>query len=385
VEAERRELRRSRRGRSSSAGLDTLTWEQAGPIVSELLRRGGFRGRRVNAALPRSMQMIKTLRLPTEAKDEVPQLIAKEANNAFGVDVTSGEFIVHFLSGDRLRRTDDQQQEGLLAIAKRTDVDAFVTSLHDWGAIVDAVDFAPVALFRGISRFGRRVRDQDDVHVLVDIGRMQTQVMIGRGSSISFHKSIGIGGETLNAAVARKLGLTTGEATLVRRRLNQQARLALAEAPRDADPVEVLERLEDDPVHHGINVVTRAVVEDLARELSLCLRYYSVTFRSRPPELFHLCGGVAEDPVLCMRLKMASAVPMHVHDPLADVVLQDDRTGLHQPGQWSLATGLAMRKAPQGLATSRGVTRDRQQAADQEAGNVTSPAVTRLTQESAHV
>ena len=380
IAAQRRELRQQRRPSTvkEEPGSEINNWQKAGPIVAELLRRGGFCGRRVVAALPRSMQMIKTLRLPTNSSEEMPALIAAEARHAFGVDLADGNYVVHFLPGEPLRRANDQQQEGLLAIARKADLNAFVTCLHEWGALVDAVDFAPIALYRGMSRYGRRERDRDDVHVLVDVGRMQTQVVIGRGSNISFHKNIAIGGQTLNAAVARKLGLTLGEATVLRRRLAQQARLAAADLFPHAeghtlpDETKIAEqaatlfrRLEEDPVHRSVNVVTRTVVEDLAREISLCLRYYSVTFRSRPPEMLNLCGGVAEDPVLCARLRLSSSEPIRVHDPLADVAIEHDRTDLHQPGQWSLATGLALRDAPFGIANLAGMTRKAQQAADE--------------------
>jgi hypothetical protein len=43
---------------------------------------------------------------------------------------------------------------------------------------------------------------------------------------------------------------------------------------------------------------TRSTMEELGREIGLCLRYYSVTFRGQRPNKLRLLGGEAADPML---------------------------------------------------------------------------------------
>ena len=96
--------------------------------------------------------------------------------------------------------------------AKDADVNDFLEQLHRCGVIVESLDFEPCALYRGIERFIRRREDEQEVHVLVDIGARRSQVVIGKGREISFFKPIDIGGQNLTDAVVRKLGITIDEA-----------------------------------------------------------------------------------------------------------------------------------------------------------------------------
>ena len=368
--AERRELHQN----YSQARGDHVTaarqWESSGPIVAELLKRGRFEGRRVCAVLPRPMQMIKTLRLQSSRPQEMPRLIAEEASTGFGIDLASGDFIVHFLPGDVLRRGSDQFTEGLLLIARRSDVDRYVATLHEWGAEVVSVDFSAVSLYRGLGRFGRRQRDEDEVHVVVDVGRSQSQVLIGRGRRLSFNKSIGIGGETFSAAVAKKLGVSLSDADLLRRRLARQLRAKLDAFQSTPSPREVLEALIDDPVHRSVQAVTRSVVEDLARELSLCLRYYSVTFRGQPPSSLNLCGGIAEDPAFRAWLDLALPVEVKAHAPITELMpaletpAESAIKHFDRPTEWATALGAALQQAPSGLSSQHGRSRRVQEEAD---------------------
>lgn len=354
--AARRDLRGHRR--RSEAADQAAQLEPAIEAVGDLLRRGGFEGRRVVAMVPRSIPQFRTLRLNVTEPGELPRLLAREAQSALGLDVTSGKYIVHFLPGDMLRRGADTHQEGLLVVVRRRDIEHFLVLLHDCGAEVAALDLEPLTLYRSVQRFSRRRRDTQDVQVLVDLGTHSTQVVIGRAGRIGFHKSISIGTETLHAAVARKLGLSLPETSVLSRKLEQQVR----EAHRSGD----MRSLEDDPLHRAAFTASRATMEDLARELSLCLRYYCITFRCKRPERVLLCGTPAEDPRLCDALASGLPIPVEPRRPLLDVVVPRALapTMNQFSEEWTTALGLALRFMPAGLAGKAGLSRTAQAVAD---------------------
>ena len=100
-----------------------------------------------------------------------------------------------------------RSQEVIVLAVKNEDIDTYLCELHNSGATIESLEFQPAAIYRSVERFIRRRDDEQEVHVLVDVGPRRTQVMIGRGREISFYKAIDIGGHHFHENVARKLGI----------------------------------------------------------------------------------------------------------------------------------------------------------------------------------
>ena len=334
---------------NSGAGLAAEVCD----AVRDLMGRGGFRGRRVVIAVPPHLMQFRTLRLPAVGGEvgDLPQTLAREARNALGVDLTQGEHLTHFLPGDPLRRGGETHREGLLVVVRRGDVDALVSAYDECGTVVAGVDLRPMSLYRGVQRFIRRRRDADDVHVLAHFGPRSTQVVIGRGGKMSFLKGISVGTDQLHAAVARKLGLDAADAANLCRRMV------------DSQPTDTAER---DPVRRAVSLAMRPILEELARELALCLRYYCVTFQCKRPERVLLCGAQAEDARVVAALSTAMPVPVEARRPLEDLEIDDSFGTTFGAGaeEWDVALGLALRHAPDSLAGRAGLSRSAQAAAD---------------------
>jgi type IV pilus assembly protein PilM len=297
------------------------------PLLRRMLRRGHFRGRRVVAMLPRHIVQVKNLRLPPMPAGELESAVRLESPSLFGCDADQAR--LHYLPTGEVRQGSETRQE-LIAVAARTqEVDEYVQQLHHCGLIVESIDFEPCALFRGIERFIRRKEDQSEVQVLVDIGASRSCVVIARGRDITFYKSIDIGGKQFNEAVAAKLGISMEETSALRRRL--------AEAPQTP--------LRSDPVLQAVYDAVRGPVEELGREISLCLRYYSVTFRGQRPGRMRLMGGEACDVRLQKLLSGSVAIPVETGRPLYSINTSrmdpSERRGTMS--QWAIALGLSLR------------------------------------------
>jgi type IV pilus assembly protein PilM len=166
--------------------------------------------------------------------------------------------------------------------------------------------------------------------------------MIGKGRDISFFKAIEIGGADMNSAVSRKLDVRYDEARALRRRLWEQD-----------------DGGRPDTVRLAVLDATRSVMENLAREISLCLRYHSVTFRGQRPLRVRAGGGEGGDPQLLGILHSVLAIPVDAARPLFNVESDSMRNfeRRNPSGEWSVSMGLALRRSPGRFAPLDGTPR----------------------------
>jgi type IV pilus assembly protein PilM len=315
-------------------------------MIRKMLRQGGFVGRDVVTSLPREIVHVKNLRLPTIPPHELAAAVEFEARNIFAFDTDKAH--VDYCVAGEVRQGSEVRQELIVLAAQDGDVNDFLEQLHRSGATVLSLDVEPFALYRTVERFIRRREDEGDVHVLVDVGARRSQVVIGRGREISFLKTIEIGSRHMLEAVSAKLGITIDEARALRRRL------------AEAGPVDPADAAKSDPVRQAVFDASRSIMEDLGREISLCLRYFSVTFRGQRPEKVRLVGGEAADPQLHAVLNTALPIPVETSRPLFSVdtsrMKPSDRRGMMC--EWTLALGLGLRFATGTFGPRDGKPRD---------------------------
>ena len=311
-------------------------------LVGRMLRQSNFAGRSVAAALPRGVVHVKTLRLPPMPPTELKSAVDLEAAELFPFDPAEAE--VRHLPAGEVRQGGEPWQEVIVLAAKRSDIDRHLEALHRAGVAVASLDFEPIALYRAAERFIRRRQDEAAVHVLVEVGQRRTQVVIGRGREVGFVRAVETGGRHFDEAVAHKLGISETEASDLRRRMSAGADVA--------DPTGRRSAANRDPVRRAVLDATRGVMEGLARELAMCLRYYSVTFRGQRPAKVSLVGGEGGNDWLRSILAATLSIPVESGRPLANVNLdrmkQTDRRGAL--GEWTVALGLALRRLTGPLA-----------------------------------
>jgi type IV pilus assembly protein PilM len=311
----------------------------AAETIRRMFAQQPFVGRNVIAALPREIVHVKNMRLNLVPEHELEAAVRLEAKMVFPFDLSQAT--MQFLPAGQVRQGSETRQEVIVLAALNTDVDDYLEQLNKIGVTVNSLDTEITGLFRSFERFIRREHDCQTVQMLVDIGARQTQVIIAKGRDISFYKPVNIGGLHLLDAVSRKLGITIDEAKALRERL--------------------LESGDDrrDPVRQAVFDATRNVAEELGREMAMCLRYYSVTFRGRGPARLRIVGGEASDPQLHAIFKSILSIPVESAQPLFSVdtskMRSIDRTG--RMSQWALAMGLCLRNVPHYFAPLDGLPR----------------------------
>lgn len=358
----------------------------------DLLAQGGFKGRRAVLALPAAQMYIQHLRIPKMDDEGMKKALPWEARGKLPIDPTHA-LLRHVVAGE-IYQDSEPKNEVILMAAARDLVNSLLASSAKAKLDVIGMNVEPMALVDCFNHIYRRKSDQQAVNCYVDIGFKSSRAIIAEGDKILFARTIPIGGEHFNRAVAQALGIGTEEAKLLRIKLCQvqpsmdehrarqeiragepepaaeesfallNASLAASEkvkqsaAPDEggvataiAMPVikKVKGKLPTDPAEQ-IVLVEEALHEPLVKlveELGLCRRYHEATFQNKPVEKLIFVGGEAKQRRLCQHIARDMSLAAQVGDPLV-------RMG--RISEVGIESGIDRRQAQPGWATAIGLS-----------------------------
>ena len=312
---------------ATSADCDPREREKA--VVAALQRAAG---RRPVPGTKRRLRVARSIRSgsrrcgwPEAETDEADKILRREAAERFDLD-PARDAIDYLLAGS-VRQGDEVKNEYILFAVDNETVDAHIRLLEEAGLTPTAIDAPPCALFRTFERTMRRQEDRERTIIFIDVGYRYTTVVFGRGGEICFVKQIAIGMAQFNDEVASALGIAAPEAESFRLRLQREDSLDAATRRHVVD---------------ALNVTS----EQLAGEISLCLRYYTVTFRGKRVERAVVAGGGAYEQVLRDVLRRHLSVEVEVAEPLRGFEVRSDRIdngGANGFADLALAVGLSLK------------------------------------------
>ena len=314
--------------------------------IKELLARGSFSGKDVVSCLPNDGLKITSLRVSGEQSEDIEKILMKEASHRFGLDPETDT--INYLVAGEVQQGAEVKNELILFAADNETIKSHIEMLEDMQLRPAAIDTVPCALFRSFGRSLRREEDRDRTVVFVDVGSRFTTVVFGRKEQICFVKQISVGGDNFDRQIASKLGISIDQARILRRKLRSE-RLS-----NSSDTESVTQMTESAPEQVGLDASTRqvmvdaisSVAEELAKEISLCFRYYTVTFRGKRGERAVFSGGEAYEQILLNVLKRQLSVEIEVAQPMrgfnmVNVNFDSDKRGLLC--EWAVAVGLALK------------------------------------------
>lgn len=291
--------------------------------IKEALSQNNFVGRSVVVGLPADAVEYKNLRVPAVSTEQLPTVIEQEASQRhyFEPSVQQWRYLV---AGD-VEQGDERRKEVLLVAADCNVIEQYLKILDDNHLEPAAMTVSAEALARCFDEGAQETQDNhvrsNTARVIVDMGASGARVLILSGQRIAFLKTIQIGGRRLDEEAARQLNVSQAEARRMRH--------------GGETPGAVIDAIRD-------------LAQDAARELQLCLRYYSVTFRGRKPESVQFVGGESRDASLATLLSQGAGVMVQPVSPLARIDLsrltdkQIKASMTAAPGAWAVAAGLSM-------------------------------------------
>jgi len=307
------------------------------PRMVETIRRrletGDFVGRECFMTFPDHWLNARSVRLPVMPEEETDAALALEASDRLGFsEEHPGE--VSWVHAGRVRQGDEIREEIILLGADRDPLTVLVDAVSESGLRPQAVEPSFLSTARTYSQRHRREDDQTIVRVGLDLGRKNTGVIVLRGSSVAFYKPLRISGEDLTKAVSERLEIPIDAAADLRRQRIE------ATAKNDGEFDESVSRTVFDAV--------RPLLDELAKETALCLRYFTVAFTGdRPTEVF-TTGDEASEPMLAEILGETLRLNHRVGDPFFNMnILPGVRLGGGcRRSEWSAAVGLSLRGLP---------------------------------------
>jgi type IV pilus assembly protein PilM len=291
----------------------------------ELIERGlserKFVGRKVVLCLTDKQLVLQNVRVPKSEGAELDRHVAQEAAGRVPFGVEEAE--IRYVEAAEVRQGDAVLKEVIVFACHRPVLEKSLDIISKSRLQPLAVDVEPAALVRSYAAQFRRQDDERGRALVVHIGHHRTAAVITQGDEMLFVKYIDIGGSHFDQAVARHLRMEPPEATALRRHSGD----------RRAE-------LQDPEVVRSVNEAIRSVVERLASELSMCVRYHSVTFRGQPLARVVVGGGEAT-PQLAESLGKNLNLKCELSDPFRAFSLPRD---MGRRGLWDVAAGLALRE-----------------------------------------
>ncbi len=291
----------------------------AAQTLKQALETHGFRGRRAVICLGARELFVQNVRV-TRGEEPLGVQVRQEAGGRLPFDLAEAE--MRYLEAGDVRQGERTKREVIVMACRRAALDRSLAVIEQAGLRPVAVDAEPLSLIRCYHHVFRREEDRQAGMLLVHLGASNTAVVISQGDRVLFIKYIEVGGRHFDESVARLLKLKPADAALLRRNNGE----------RRSDR-------QDQEIARTVNDAIRPALDRLINEISLCLRYYSVTFRGHAISRLVLGGGEAS-PYLCEAFGHRLDLPAELGEPLrgCDVQLLPGR-----PPQWDVAAGLALR------------------------------------------
>jgi type IV pilus assembly protein PilM len=191
----------------------------------------------------------------------------------------------------------EEKPRVLLVVAYRDLVDGFLEACQIAEITLVGIDLEAFALLRALGAPPDAGEARTAAHVAVSIGHHRSTVAVSNGRICEFTRVVDWGGDTLDVAIARTLGITPQEAAPLKHSLS-----LIRRADSSAEEQAVVDA-----------VVTE--VHSFTRDLVSSLHYY----QSQPGALeiadIALTGGTAHLPGLADELQRLIGVDVHVADP----------------------------------------------------------------------
>ncbi len=298
------------------------------------LKSQRFKGRLAVTAVPNQVIQFKSFRIPKMPPEEIASAVLFEAEERFAFESEDAEY--RYLDSGHIRQGQETRHEiiamGCTGEALRNHMEIFKKT----GLVCTATDVAPCAVVRCLEDDVPASDAQGQARMYADIGTQATRIITTLDGRIIFIKCIAVGGLALNELTAKGLNLSLAEATQLRREI-------LMSTPEPEDDTATHTGRE---VLEAANAAIRPGVEQLGKEISLCLRYYAVTFRGVRPSHLICVGGQSYDRQLLQSISEISGVQAVQGAPLKRIedgkifTEAQRRSGLLE---WATAAGLALR------------------------------------------
>lgn len=162
-----------------------------------------------NIALPEEQAYLANMRIPRVAMSEVHDAIGIHLEDHVPISSSDAMFDV-VVVGENLGKTKDTM-DVVVSVLPRTVVEEYLEIFSDTGITPKAFEFESQAMARAIIP-----RGDNGTFLVIDIGKMVTDIFVTANGVVQFSASLDIGGHYLTQAVEKKMKVSYEEAELLK-------------------------------------------------------------------------------------------------------------------------------------------------------------------------
>ena len=172
-----------------SGSSDWQRW--AANETKSLVKKYGFKGRKVVTALPSDDVFIDQIRLPKMSEDKLGDAVFSKVKQKLPFD--SGQAMLKYVIADGIR-TRGGDMDVLVMATDKVKVDRHLAIYEKAGLDIQSISVWPFAMTNSfVEFFSRRREEHNMVAMLMDIGNNNTNIVICRHSSLLFARVIPMG------------------------------------------------------------------------------------------------------------------------------------------------------------------------------------------------
>lgn len=283
--------------------------------LPRLIKKGGFRGKRVICSLPSWQLFCKHLQVQRIEGVPMNQVVGAAIGQQIGCD--PGALV---LRHREVSAAGASKAEVIVNAAARSAVQHMVQTMRKGGLEPVGIHSEFDAAMKAFEIAGGG--DQEGVALYLDFGAHTTKAMIGHGRTIVFERVVEVGGRQLDRAVSKQLKCGMTEA--------RRTRLALDRMMPEAGSGEGMAMLRSaaPEAARDSEVNLREPLEILADEIRMGLRYHDGLFPGKRVDQAVFLGGESRQQAFSKAVATALGMNTKLADPLAKVA----RTG-SEPSQ----------------------------------------------------
>ncbi len=293
--------------------------------LSELVSQTRFHTKQAASAVSGSSVIVRYISMVPMSDSELRQAIQFESDKYLPFDLD--EMV---LDCQRLERApaDSQGGDKQMSVVLVACQKGMVTKVVDE---IQGIGFQPAALDVDVFALGNAYElthgialdptsSGDGASGLIDVGAARTQINVIRAGETCFSREVGLGGNDMTKAIARRLGIDLAEAEALKREPGERE----VEVARAITPI----------------------VEDLCTEINMSLDFVEGRETVRVEELLLSGGGVLATGVIAS-LEQQTGRPARTWNPLQGLNVDPDRVDVDElealAPTLAIAVGLAAR------------------------------------------
>jgi Tfp pilus assembly PilM family ATPase len=327
---------------------------------TKLLKRSGFRGKRVVCAIPASRTFCKHMQFTKAAGVDLSSMVASVVPQQLGCD-PSALVYRHVEVGP----AQGGKTEVICMAAARDTVTRLLDGIRGMRMEPVGMHGEAVAMLRSFDYLNRRETDQKLATLYLDIGAGSTKIVIAHGSKMVFARMTEVGGLAMDKTIAEQLKCRLSQARTVRMEMEDVAPsrhvagggLAVLSAAMKKDGVDGAAKPEPAGTQGGphggaaeggnARADLTEPLEILAEEVQMSVRYHDSLFPGRGVDRLVMLGGECRAKAMCQHLARVLRLPAQLADPMARVARtgKEPTSGVDfkepQPG-WAVPLGLCV-------------------------------------------